>query len=60
MKEKATDLALAYFGPTPEATAEQPRPRPAIMAGSFAILVAGQLGGRFRNVERVTAPCSRG
>jgi DNA-binding beta-propeller fold protein YncE len=35
-------LPVADFGPAPEATAEQPRPRPAIMAGSFAILVVGQ------------------
>jgi DNA-binding beta-propeller fold protein YncE len=35
-------LPVADFGPAPEATAEQPRPRPAIMAGSFAILVVGE------------------
>ncbi len=35
-------LPVADFGPAPEATAEQPHPRPAIMAGSFAILVVGQ------------------
>jgi len=35
-------LPVADYGPAPEATAEQPRPRPSIMAGSFAILVVGQ------------------
>jgi DNA-binding beta-propeller fold protein YncE len=32
-------LPCAEFGPTPEATAEQPRPRPPIVPGTFAILV---------------------
>ena len=35
-------LPVADFGPAPEPTAEQPHPRPAIMAGSFAVLVVGQ------------------
>ncbi|MFY9822425.1 MAG: YncE family protein [Thermoanaerobaculia bacterium] len=32
-------LATAQFGPTPAATAEQPRPRPPILPDSFVILV---------------------
>jgi DNA-binding beta-propeller fold protein YncE len=32
-------LPCAEFGPTPEATAEQPRPRPPMIPGTFAILV---------------------
>jgi DNA-binding beta-propeller fold protein YncE len=35
-------LPVADFGPAPEPSADQPRPRPAIMAGSFAVLVVGQ------------------
>lgn len=35
-------LPVAEFGPAPEPTADQPRPRPAIMSGSFAVLVVGQ------------------
>ena len=34
------DLAAARFGPTPEATDEQPMPRAALMPDSFVILVA--------------------
>jgi YVTN family beta-propeller protein len=33
-------LAAAQFGPTPEATAEQPLPRASVMPNSFVILVA--------------------
>jgi hypothetical protein len=32
-------LVTADFGPTPAATAEQPRPRPAIVPGTFALIV---------------------
>jgi YVTN family beta-propeller protein len=32
-------LAAASFGPTPAATAERPRPRPEMTAGSFTILI---------------------
>jgi len=35
-------LATALFGPRPPATAANPRPRPAILPGSFTILVVGQ------------------
>jgi YVTN family beta-propeller protein len=35
-------LATANFGERPAATAENPRPRPAIVPGSFTILVVGQ------------------
>jgi YVTN family beta-propeller protein len=35
-------LATATFGERPAATAENPRPRPAIVPGSFTILVVGQ------------------
>jgi DNA-binding beta-propeller fold protein YncE len=35
-------LATAQFGPAPAPTAEQPRPRPAIVPGSFVILVVGR------------------
>jgi len=35
-------LPVADFGPAPPATTDQPRPRPSIMAGSFAVLVVGQ------------------
>jgi DNA-binding beta-propeller fold protein YncE len=35
-------LATASFGERPAATAANPRPRPAIVPGSFTILVAGQ------------------
>lgn len=34
-------LAAAEFGPAPAATAEQPRPRPPMLADSFTILVLG-------------------
>lgn len=34
-------LATADFGPAPAATAEQPHPRPAAVAGSFTLLVVG-------------------
>ncbi len=35
-------LATAKFGERPAPTAENPRPRPAIVPGSFTILVVGQ------------------
>jgi YVTN family beta-propeller protein len=34
-------LATADFGPPPAATAEQPRPRPALIPDSFVVLVVG-------------------
>jgi hypothetical protein len=34
-------LAAAEFGTPPPATAEQPRPRPPMIPGSFTILVLG-------------------
>jgi YVTN family beta-propeller protein len=34
-------LVTAEFGPRPAATAENPRPRPAIVPGSFTVLVVG-------------------
>jgi len=35
-------LVTADFGPAPAATAEQPRPRPALIADSFVLLVVGE------------------
>lgn len=35
-------LVTAEFGPPPPATAEQPRPRPAILPGTFVILEVGR------------------
>ncbi len=35
-------LVTAKFGPPPAATAEQPRPRPAILPDSFEVLVVGK------------------
>jgi DNA-binding beta-propeller fold protein YncE len=35
-------LVTAQFGPTPAATAEQPRPRPSILPNTFTILVVGR------------------
>jgi DNA-binding beta-propeller fold protein YncE len=35
-------LVTANFGPAPKPTAEQPHPRPAILPGSFTLLVLGQ------------------
>jgi YVTN family beta-propeller protein len=35
-------LVTADFGPAPAATAEQPRPRPALIADSFVVLVVGE------------------
>lgn len=35
-------LVTAKFGPAPAATAEQPRPRPAILPDSFEVLVVGK------------------
>jgi YVTN family beta-propeller protein len=34
-------VVTALFGPRPEATAANPRPRPAIVPGSFTVIVAG-------------------
>jgi YVTN family beta-propeller protein len=35
-------LVTAEFGPTPEPTAEMPRPRPPVLPGSFSVLVIGR------------------
>ena len=35
-------LVTSDFGPAPAATAEQPRPRPAMVADSFVVLVVGE------------------
>ena len=35
-------LPTAEFGPAPAPTAENPRPRPAIVPGSFTVLVVGR------------------
>jgi len=35
-------LVTAEFGPRPEPTADNPRPRPAIVPGSFVVLVVGR------------------
>lgn len=35
-------LSTARFGPAPPATAEHPHPRPALVPGTFAVLVVGQ------------------
>jgi len=35
-------LITAEFGPRPEPTAENPRPRPALIPGSFVVLVVGR------------------
>ncbi len=35
-------LATAEFGPRPEPTTQNPRPRPAVVPGSFTILVVGR------------------
>ena len=35
-------LVTAEFGPPPAATPENPRPRPAIVPGSFTLLVFGR------------------
>ena len=35
-------LATAEFGPRPAATAENPRPRPSIIPGSFTVIVVGR------------------
>jgi len=43
--DSATDrvyLVTAEFGPRPAATADNPRPRPSIVPGSFTILVVGR------------------
>jgi YVTN family beta-propeller protein len=43
--DSATDriyLVSAEFGPRPEPTADNPRPRPAIVPGSFVVLVVGR------------------
>jgi DNA-binding beta-propeller fold protein YncE len=38
-------LVTAQFGPTPVATAENPHPRPAIVPGTFVVLVLGRESG---------------
>jgi hypothetical protein len=43
--DPATDrayLVTAEFGPRPAPTADNPRPRPAIVPGSFQIIVVGR------------------
>jgi hypothetical protein len=35
-------LVTAEFGPRPAATADNPRPRPAMVPGSFEIIVVGR------------------
>ena len=35
-------LATAQFGPRPDATAQNPHPRPAILPDTFTVLVVGQ------------------
>jgi len=35
-------LVTAEFGPPPAPTADQPRPRPSIVPGSFTVLVVGR------------------
>jgi len=35
-------LVTAEFGPRPEPTAENPRPRPVLIPGSFVVLVVGR------------------
>jgi DNA-binding beta-propeller fold protein YncE len=35
-------LVTADFGPAPAPTAEQPHPRPALIPGSFVVLVVGE------------------
>ncbi len=41
-KTHSVFLATAKFGPPPSPTAENPRPRPSIVAGSFTILVVSK------------------
>jgi DNA-binding beta-propeller fold protein YncE len=36
----------AEFGPRPEPTKDQPHPRPAVVEGSFSVLVVGESGNR--------------
>jgi hypothetical protein len=43
--DPATDriyLVTAEFGPRPAATADNPRPRPSIVPGSFTVIVVGR------------------
>jgi hypothetical protein len=35
-------LVTAEFGPRPEPTADNPRPRPVLIPGSFVVLVVGR------------------
>jgi len=35
-------LVAAQFGPPPSPTAEQPRPRPPMVPGTFEVLVVGR------------------
>jgi YVTN family beta-propeller protein len=42
LKSHTVYLVTAKFGPTPAPTAEQPRPRPTTIPGSFEVLVVGK------------------
>jgi hypothetical protein len=35
-------LVTAEFGPSPKAAADQPHPRPAMLPGTFTLLVLGK------------------
>jgi len=35
-------LVTAEFGPKPAATSDNPRPRPAVVPGSFSVIVVGK------------------
>jgi hypothetical protein len=41
-KSRRLYLPTAQFGPPPAPTAEQPRPRPVILPGTFEVLVVGR------------------
>ncbi len=42
LKRHRVYLAVADFGPVPEATADKPHPRPSILPGTFKILIVGR------------------
>jgi hypothetical protein len=42
LKTHSVYLVTAEFGPPPAPTADQPRPRPSIVPGSFTVLVVGR------------------
>ncbi len=44
--DQRSHLVAAEFGPAPAASAEQPRPRPPLIDGSFSILVVAPPQGR--------------